>query len=713
LKVNSLASALKLTPNEITFLATRNGLQIDLPPDGRRPWLNALPVSAKLAAAVSTSLRDRLIALLDFAWLKAALSPNDERLLGVFRDPASKLTNGESLLLTLTNWDRDSLTEILARFGKLTADLSDIETFRRVYESFALAGTLGVSASALLKATTNSPDPISDVIRDFESALRARYDAAAWLQVVRPINDTLRTLRRDALVAYVLQQFRGGANSDIDTPDKLFEYFLMDVEMDACMQTSRIRHALSSVQLFIERCLMNLEQNVEPSVLSAKQWEWMRRYRVWEANRKVFLWPENWLEPELRDHQSSIFKETMSELLQSDITEDSAEVALLNYLAKLEEVAKLEPCGMHYEDEDAKNVHVVARSSGAHRKYYYRRMQDGSWLPWEQIKLDIEDDPIIPYKWNGRLLLFWLKLLKKNWPDTAQIPDQTKAPKDWTAADIEATAPQITVHAVLCWSEYYNGKWQLPKTSNVDRPAALVCDPAVEGQPVVVKQFDTTSFDRSTFRLGVAPDNEKNALRIFISNAPGDPVSKAAIWTSFLFYNTHSLPEREEDDHVGIDVSNGRTLEVANDVLRINFEIYPREADGEAPSTEDVLESRLPSSTSTTEPFQSSGDWNAPFFYADGRHVFYVKPTSAPFHPEGGSFGPVEVGHLVEGVVSQRKIERVIHRPKGSNSAPMRTQLSEDANIDHVMPGTGTVRYGTTKIGITGGLIGQALNVVG
>ena len=88
------------------------------------------------------------------------------------------------------------------------------------------------------------------------------------------------------------------------------------------MQTSRIRHALSSVQLFIERCLMNLEPRVSSASINPKQWEWMKRYRVWEANRKVFLYPENWLEPELRDDKSPFFKEIESELLQSDITED-------------------------------------------------------------------------------------------------------------------------------------------------------------------------------------------------------------------------------------------------------------------------------------------------------------------------------------------------------------------------------------------------------
>ena len=30
------------------------------------------------------------------------------------------------------------------------------------------------------------------------------------------------------------------------------------------------------------------------------EWEWREKYRVWDANRKIFLYPENWLEPELR-----------------------------------------------------------------------------------------------------------------------------------------------------------------------------------------------------------------------------------------------------------------------------------------------------------------------------------------------------------------------------------------------------------------------------
>jgi hypothetical protein len=32
-----------------------------------------------------------------------------------------------------------------------------------------------------------------------------------------------------------------------------------------------------------------------------ERWEWTKRFRIWEADRKVFLEPENWLEPEAKD----------------------------------------------------------------------------------------------------------------------------------------------------------------------------------------------------------------------------------------------------------------------------------------------------------------------------------------------------------------------------------------------------------------------------
>ena len=81
----------------------------------------------------------------------------------------------------------------------------------------------------------------------------------------------------------------------------LYARLLIDVEMSPCMMTSRIKQAISAVQLFVQRCLMNLEKDVALSTDAALEWKWRKNYRVWEASRKVFLYPENWIEPELRD----------------------------------------------------------------------------------------------------------------------------------------------------------------------------------------------------------------------------------------------------------------------------------------------------------------------------------------------------------------------------------------------------------------------------
>ncbi len=35
------------------------------------------------------------------------------------------------------------------------------------------------------------------------------------------------------------------------------------------------------------------------------RWNWLRRYRIWEANRKVFVYPENYVEPEPADGELS------------------------------------------------------------------------------------------------------------------------------------------------------------------------------------------------------------------------------------------------------------------------------------------------------------------------------------------------------------------------------------------------------------------------
>src|SRR6185369_3265466 len=134
------------------------------------------------------------------------------------------------------------------------------------------------------------PEERFEIARDVRNTVKAHFEPAAWQRVAQSIFDKLRQRQRDALVAYIMHQ-RG-----LERLEELFEYFLIDPGMEPVVQTSRVRLAISSVQTFVQRCLLNLENQVPPSILDGAQWEWMKRYRVWEANRKIFLFPENWLE---------------------------------------------------------------------------------------------------------------------------------------------------------------------------------------------------------------------------------------------------------------------------------------------------------------------------------------------------------------------------------------------------------------------------------
>jgi hypothetical protein len=483
------------------------------------------------------------------------------------------------------------------------------------------------------------------------------------------------------------------------------------------MQTSRIRHALSSVQLFVERCLMNLEPHVSPSSVDAKSWEWMKRYRVWEANRKVFLYPENWLEPELRDDKSPFFKELESGLLQSDITEDSAATALLDYLSKLEDVAKLEPCSI-FRAEPEPGVrggivdHVVARTAGARRKYFYRRRENGPWTPWEQVKLDIEDDPVTIVVWKGRLLLFWLRILRQTPVEPGQLtalpatrPDGSSLPNLNTISipDLNQAVGRgalagvkLTVQAVLCWSEYYDGRWQAAKTSDVDRPLRL-------------GRFDVSGdgeFRRADLRLSPAEDGD--ALNVVIGGA--------GVHAGFVLYNTHSLPVPISSWPLFLILGAGRGLGRSGDPFTIN---YSSTLPGLTPLslTREVLTDPL--EPRTVEPQQRLDDpWTAPFFFEDSRHVFFVETTREQVRiDEHLPYGVQVVPGVGERVTSLPPLVRRQERsprfgpphpdegdpdPTVFDPAAARRLVAEDANIFNAIDTNGSVNYDGRAIGPKG-----------
>ncbi|AUX48445.1 hypothetical protein SOCE26_099790 [Sorangium cellulosum] len=342
-----------------------------------------------------------------------------------------------------------------------------------------------------------SPTPTLGAAVRLRNVFRSQFSSDAWKEVFKPLRDALRRRQRDALTGYLTSRPVEIGNQELEFFDEndLFAHFLIDVEMEPDTLISRIRLALNVVQLFVQRVFLGLENDASLIQLerAKDEWAWMQSYRVWEANRKVFLYPENWIEPELRDDKTEFFKELESELLEGDITHERGLTALRNYLEKMSEVSNLEVVGAYTEDAFSSGVnhvlHVVGRTRFQSRSFYHRTFQakqfhDGIWTPWRKINLDINADVVAPIVFNGRLVLFWPVVQSKQKPQP--LPASNNFVDGNNAGDVRA---EFVAEIRLMWSEYVasENKWLKPKLSKsrvTDNHAETIFDREVgEEQP--------------------------------------------------------------------------------------------------------------------------------------------------------------------------------------------------------------------------------------
>jgi hypothetical protein len=521
-KISMLVSTFELNADEIRFFAmhgTEFG-HVDFNSITFAHW-------SRLEAYVRlrNSLPQASLGILDF-WKWIYDSTSDE----------TKLAEQIALL---TEWDKDRVTKLIAaaHFNMHTkSDFRDEQNLLKLQKALAVADKIGMDIDLLFEWAVPASKfkkcrEIADGIRN---SIRAKYNQTDWEQVVKPLHDELRNHQKEALTAYLLQQ-QELITWGVTDANGLFEFFLIDVQMDACMETSRIKQAISSVQLFVQRCFLGLEEEhngITPDVLDRDRWEWMQRYRVWEANRKVFLYPENWIESNLRDDKSPFFKELESELLQKDINKQNVTDALKSYLYKVDEVANMEVVGVYIEGtrgsggwSEGARLHVFSRTRNAPYFFFYRylALDEMNWYPWMKMQIDIPSYDIenasgsvigngcylTPVAWNGRLLVFFPQIMKKTKPNpdtptTGSFEDYGKSP-----SSISDSKPIDYFEMKMAWSEYRNGKWTQKQVSANSLVADIISGrrfdqftfiPKISGTQIFIHVEDQGSNDTMTFK---------------------------------------------------------------------------------------------------------------------------------------------------------------------------------------------------------------------
>jgi hypothetical protein len=376
--------------------------------------------------------------------------------------PASPSTRAEWIdtFALLTGYVKEDVDAIDAHLFPVFSlnNYRNVETWKAIetcVEHLRKLGSTVAQVKEFIKPVLTGAD--TDLLR---MALKARYDEEVWLDTLKQITDSIRPQKRDALIAFLL-----ATNPEMKDENDLYDYFLVDVEMESCMPSSRIVLAHGTVQLYVQRCLMGLEPKAAADLNNDKkwsQWKWMKNYRVWEANRKVFLYPENWIEAELRDDKSFLFTELENDLLQNELNEFTAEDALIRYLEKLDNIAFLEVVATWYQS-DIKTMHVFGRTKGGDPAiYYYRRFeQERFWTPWEKVELDITGDHLLAFVRNNRLSLAWLVFNEVPDPNpTATVTDANAAN---TTVPLDKSKRKLKIQLAI--SEFANKKWQPKKIS--------------------------------------------------------------------------------------------------------------------------------------------------------------------------------------------------------------------------------------------------------
>ncbi len=562
------------------------------------------------------------------------------------------------------DWLATDISELIASLDlTFPGDYVLAENWERLRRAFYFIDDLNSNAATVktFGAATMNFEHASTI----KELLRSKFGEDTWLTLSAEIQDVLRERKRDALVAYLLTHPQPDPPSGKwENTNDLYAYYLLDVEMSSCQLTSRLVQGSGSIQLFVQRCFMGLEPNVvvkadgEDGDSAWRWWKWMSKYRVWEANRKVFLWPENWIEPELKIDRSQFFKDLENELTQNEVNKYTVEAAFTGYLEKLDGVAQLEIAGFYHEDDgDNAIIHVFGRTPGAEpHLYYYRRYDYRQWTPWEKVDLDIQGDYLVPAVIGKRLFLFW--------PIFAEVPDdsqnkQATVPRVDTenshTTNVERSWKQLKVQ--MACSDYRLGKWT-PKRVSTD----FVMSSAYQDD-IVRKFYEFYLVDRSEIdgRFGINFEGRSVAGSEFA------PIFVAFLNGGFEIAGCKGLPVkanlpgnfehvvRPETESVGnqtaflkwVELSNRTDVPPADDFTLQNF-FFTGNGAALTPllrQTPGIFKDSPPWHMSYMDKFLADaqeilaqftdrrtlpiGSW-LPFFYNDKKRTFFVLPTIAP-----------------------------------------------------------------------------------
>jgi hypothetical protein len=362
--------------------------------------------------------------------------------------------------------------------------------------------------------------------------LERRTSPQDWRTLSAQIHNELNVLRRDALLPTVI-----ALHPELGSSRDLFERLLIDVDMGSVGTTSRVREAIAATQLFLHRYLLDLEavdllagEDADEARQRLKTWwAWMKSYRVWEANRKVFLYPENYLRPELRPHKTPAFQALEDDLLQGEITPESVQKAYKRYLDEYTEVSRLAIAGGYVytedgADEETRRLVLFGRTRTEPRRYYYRSAEfrdreklSATWDPWRKVDVQIDAERVDPVHAFGRVFVFWPVV--ETVPPSDPANTTIVARKEGDTQNVSAPPPMHRVRIYYSFCNL-NQEWV---------PAQVLAVDTTQDGPIV----DVGLYVQASRTVPGGPPGDHDSIVVSCSYTVARPSSAATVRSAF------------------------------------------------------------------------------------------------------------------------------------------------------------------------------------
>ncbi|KAF5723685.1 toxin subunit [Fusarium mundagurra] len=473
---------LELSLEEVKYLTTHNGLiSIDL---------NSLSIGDIAKLQSYRQLRDGVAKEKDslvrlFAWLE---NP----------DSSSTLT---SQLIAATTWPEEQLSALIkAKYDYEGAHTSNtIEAVASLSELVAIKDMMEISGALRPNSSQDGEYPTMSLFKFATPALPGSpKESEVANEIVlllgkRQLKSCIAQLRetqRTVFIEYLLQQ-PYIKNASISDAGGLFDLLLIDVQMGSQFEITRMKQAISTVQLYVQRCLLGLEADagVQPSNIDQIKWAWMHKHNIWTATRKAFLYPENWIDPTLRDDKTALFSDYETTIMQKDLSWDTFAQAIRTYVKGLSEIADLDIQAYlrHHPTGGLETYHFFGKTRSTPYRFYYRNMRltqpsdVALWTPWTlmdigSITYEADWDGssvtnagayLIPVMRGNRLTVYVPEIMVKT-----LTPETPKGEKMNSLTFTEAAGRSLNTtkspnnwEIRMAWTELLNGEWTPKRVS--------------------------------------------------------------------------------------------------------------------------------------------------------------------------------------------------------------------------------------------------------